>query len=54
MIRRRLVYLAVAIASLGFAACSADVTGPDLRPELSADSASSCSRAIVSGGSTRC
>lgn len=49
---RRLAYLVIALASLGFAACSADTTGPEQNPNFSADSG--CSRQIVGGSGTRC
>lgn len=52
MSRRRLAYLVIALTSLGFAACSADATGPQQTSNFGADSA--CSRQIVGGSSTRC
>jgi hypothetical protein len=52
MSRRRLAYLVIALTSLGFAACSADATGPQQNANIAADSG--CSRQIVGGSSTRC
>jgi hypothetical protein len=49
MTRRRLAYFALVLASLGLAACSNSITGPEQQPQLSAE----C-KAVVNGGSTRC
>jgi hypothetical protein len=57
MNRRRLAYLAIALTSFGFAACSANPVGPELQPEFQADSAltiAPCFKQGVGGSVTKC